>query len=322
MNMKKYSIFALIALVASLSSCKNKVEEPDTADFNWYLLADYEANIMDLTKATADPEIVELSNEIVFVAKGTDASSYVVWTGESGHDFAMRNLPDSLIKDTVNNVSKKASGIALSSKDAMGRYYKTYNFSSISPASGFQMFGTARNYDYDLQDYSEIKSGSRKIVVVDTQTDFWAAVDANESQKAKYDLSFKFGKTYVQKESVGINGSFKYIEEDVEKGIKPGVEVTCPKGKNASNVAVLFSPNNCIPFVESGTIEYLGSQRYRWTVDLTSPQKLLLASQSSVEDGYTSYLSEEDIPSPNDKSKIIHSEWTKEYVISAKEYTE
>ena len=321
--MKKYSIFALtIAVVASLSSCKNKVEEPDTADFNWYLLSDYEKNIMDLTKANADPETIELSNEIVFVAKGTEASSYVIWTGEDGHDFAMRNLPDSLIKDTVNNVSKKASGIALSSKDAMGRYYKTYNFSNISPASGFQMFGTARNYDYEKQDYSEIKSSSRKIIVVDTQTDFWAAVDADESQKAKYDLSFKFGKTYVQKESVGENGSYEYVYESVENGTKPGVVVTCPKGKNATKVVVLFSPNNCIPFVEDGEIEYLGSKRYRWTVNLTSPKKLLLASQSSVEDGYTSYLSEEDIPSPNDKSKIIHPEWTKEYEISAKEYAE
>ena len=126
--MKKYSIFALIALVASLSSCKNKVEEPDTADFNWYIASDYNANMLDLSKAKANPDTIELSDELIFVAKGTDASSYVVWTGDPGHDFTMRQLPDSLIKDTVNNVSQRAIGLALSTKDAMGRYYKSYKF--------------------------------------------------------------------------------------------------------------------------------------------------------------------------------------------------
>ena len=62
MNMKKYSIFALIALVASLSSCKNKVEEPDTAEFNWYLVEDYNANMLDLSKANANPSTIELSD--------------------------------------------------------------------------------------------------------------------------------------------------------------------------------------------------------------------------------------------------------------------
>ena len=322
MNMKKYSIFALIALVASLSSCKNKVEEPDTAEFNWYLVEDYNANMLDLSKANANPSTIELSDELVFVAKGTDASAYVVWTGEVGHEYSMRSLPDSLIKDTVNNVSKKAAGVALASKDGMGRFYKNYNFSTISPAgSPFQMYGTARNYDYEKQDYSEVKAGPYSIEVIDTQTDLWNAADPyNSGGYQKYSLSFKIG-SLISSTSTGAKGSYELIYEDTEKGIKPGVCVTYPAGKDPAKASVIFKVNNCIPFVSDGTITYsVKFGTYTWNVDLSSPKTLVLASQSAVEEGYTSYLTNADEAYPNDKSKIVKSEYTKEYVFSAKEY--
>ena len=321
--MKKFGIFALtVAVIAGLSACKGKVEEPDTAEFNWYLLSDYNANMLDLSKANANPSTIELSDELVFVAKGTDASAYVVWTGEVGHEYSMRELPDSLIKDTVNNVSKKAMGLALSSKDGLGRYYKNYTFSSISPVGNpFQMYGTARNYDYEKQDYSEIKAGPYSIEVIDTQTDLWNADDPyNSGGFQKYSLSFKIG-SLISNTSTGAKGSYELIYEDVEKGIKPGACVTYPAGKDPAKASVIFKVNNCIPFVSDGTITYsVKFGTYTWNVDLSSPKTLVLASQSAVEEGYTSYLTNADEAYPKDKSKIVKSEYTKEYVFSAKEY--
>ncbi len=324
-NMKKYSIFALIALVASLSSCKNKVEEPDTADFNWYIASDYNANMLDLSKAKANPDTIELSDELIFVAKGTDATSYVVWTGDPGHDFTMRQLPDSLIKDTVNNVSQRSIGLALSSKDAMGRYYKSYKFSRISRVGvPYQMYATARNYDYDKQDYSEVKVGPYPIVAVDSKTDLWNEADPYSlTDNRSYSMSFIFNNNsiLVYNKSKGAEGSYELIYEDKEKGIAPGVTVTYPVEADVTTAVVNFKVGNCIPFVEVGTLTYNAKQKsYKWIVDLSTPQTMTLASQSAVEEGYTDYLSDSKIVYPNDKTKIVESKYTKEYVFSAKEY--
>ena len=327
--MKKYSIFALIALVVSLSSCKSKVEDPDTAEFNWYFISDYEANMMDLNqipKERVNPELIELSDELVFVAKGTTATAYVVWTGDPGHDYTMRNLPDSLLKDTLNHVSDRATGIALSSKDAMGRYYKTYKFKKISPVDKpYQMYCTARNYDYEAQDYSEKKVGPFPVSAVDSQTDLWNSDDPYSLNGTQtYSLSFSFGPSplaLVNNRSTGASGSYELIYEDTEKGVKPGVTVTYPAGKDVKTASVNFKAGNCIPFVEDGTLTYsVKFKSYTWKVDLSSPKSLILASQSAVNEDYMEYMTNSSVAYPNDKSNIVKNEYTKEYVFTAKEY--
>ena len=125
----------------------------------------------------------------------------------------------------------------------------------------------------------------------------------------------------ITNNSTGAKGSYELIYEDTEKGIKPGACVTYPAGKDPSKASVIFKVNNCVPFADEGTITYsIKFGTYTWTVDLSSPKTLMLASQSAVEEGFTSYLINADEAYTNDKSKIVKSEYTKEYEFSAKEY--
>ncbi len=332
--MKKYSFIVILALIAGFTSCK-KVEEPESADFAWYLKADYEANQLDLSKAKANPATIELSDVLYFVAKSSDANSYVVWTGDFGHDFIERDLSDELAKDTNNNVSKRATGLALSTKDGMGRSYKTYNYTTISPVGKpFQIYCTARNYDYELDDYAEVKAGPYSITVVDTQTDLWDNDDPyNSAGATNYDITFKLGSKKINKNTTGSAGRYELVYEDVNKGILPGVKVVYPKGASLTSSQMIFKAKNCVPFVEDGTLTYsVKYGTYTWETDLSSDKKLILASQSAVAEGYTDYLlltvgdagvdSKGNVTCSNDKSKIVVPEYTKEYVITTEEYAE
>jgi len=310
--MKKYTFLVLAATIAGFTSCKDKVESPDSADFSWYFKADYDANMQDLSKAPANPDTVELSDQLVFVANSTDADTYVVWPGEPSTDYTLRELPDSLVDSASNNVSMRASGIALSTVDAMKRYTKTYNYTAISPVGEpFQMYGTSRNYDYELGDYAETKAGPYSIVVVDTQTDLWDPDDPyNANGALKYDLTFKVGGKRINKTTTGAKGSYTLVYEGESKGgiDGPGVLITYPVGADASNVELKMKINNCIPVqVSNGTVSEKNSFGiYTWTFDLSGGQTatLTLASQSA---------------SPDAKSG---DPLTKDYVFVAQEYSE
>lgn len=312
--MKKYAFIVTAIALAGFTSCGNKVEEPESADFSWYLYSDYSANLLDLSKANENPDTIELSDQICFVAKSADANSYVVWTGEPGHSFDERELSGELLKDTNNNVSQKAMGVALSTTDGKGRKIKTYTFSSISEVGNpFQMYCTARNYNYESGEFSEIKKGPYSIVVVDSQVDLWNPDDLyNANGATKYDITVKFLKTgttnkysTVNKNSSGAKGSYELVFEDAEKGIKPGVKVTYPAGTECSDCQVIIKVNNCIPVSEVGTITYNADfGTYTWKVDLTTPQIITLKSQSAAEDAKS-----------GDK-------YTKDYEFTAVPYTE
>ncbi|MCQ2959152.1 MAG: hypothetical protein MJ198_03070 [Bacteroidales bacterium] len=331
--MKKYCI-AIAAVMFGLSSCKH-VQEPESADFAWYLKADYEKNILDLSKANANPSTIELSDVLYFVAKSNDANSYVVWTGEPGHNYLERDLTKEQIKDTVNNAGLRATGLALSSKSGLGNYYKTYNYSTISEVGNpFQVYCTARNYDYETGEYAEVKAGPFSITVIDTQTDLWDDSDPyNSAGATNYDITFKFGSKKVNKSTSGKNGSYEIIYES--EGTKPGIKVTYPKGAPTTGANVIFKAKNCIPFSENGTMTYnVKFGTYTWEVDLSSPQILVLASQSAVAAGYADYMNlsvgDEGVDSKgyvicssaNDLSKIAKPEYSREYEFTAVEYAE
>lgn len=309
--MKKISFLIATTALFGFASC-NKVEEPDSADFSWYYYSDYTSNLLDLTKAEANPDTIELSDQICFVANSNDADSYVIWTGEPGHEYDGRDLVDSLIKDTVNNVALKAAGVALSSTDGKNRKYKTYTFSNISPVGQpFQMYGTARNYDYTKGEYAEVKVGPYAIVVVDSQVDLWNSEDPrNSNGETKYSMNIKVSKgtgkyTTITKTSEGAKGSYEIVYEDAANGVKPGIKITYPTGNDASDCVITFKANNCVPVTEDGTIEYLAKfGTYKWTVDLSSPKIITLKSQSAAEDAKSG------------------DPMTKDYEFSAVEYTE
>lgn len=290
--MKKYSIVLATLVVAGFTSCKDKVEEPESAKFSWYFNKEYTANLLDLSKAEQNPDTIELSDVLCFVANA-EADSYVVWPGESASDYTKRNLPDSLLNDTLNNVSKKAAGIALSTVDAMGRNVKTYSFSSISPVgSPFQMYATSRNYDYELGEYAEAVSGPFPIVVVDTQVDLWDpnSSDPKNSTSASYSIIVQVEKTAspgsyfrITKASTGADGSYDLVFDDQANG--PGVHIVFPVGSNPANCIVTLKVNNCIPKSTVGNISPVGVS-YKWYVDLSpaAGQTLTLCSQSAVAD--------------------------------------
>lgn len=307
--MKKYSLILATLVVAGFTSCK-EVEAPDSADFSWYFNNEYVANQLDLSKAKANPDTIELSDVLCFVANA-DADSYVVWTGEPTSDYTKRDLPDSLLNDTLNNVSKKAAGIALSTVDAMGRNVKTYTFSTISPAgSPFQMYATARNYDYELGDYAETKSGPFPIVVIDTQVDLWDpnSPDPKNSTSTSYSIIIQVEKaaapgTYfrITKASTGASGSYDLVFDDQEKG--PGVHIVYPKGSNPAKCIITLKVNNCIPKSTDGSITVVGLS-YKWTVDLSTDKTLTLCSQSAAADAGSG------------------DPLTKDYLFRAEEYSE
>lgn len=310
--MKKYSFIVVAALLAGFTSCNNKVEEPESADFAWYISDDFFANAMDLSKITnVCPDTIEMSDQICFVANSSDASSYVVWTGDSSHNFLERDLNSELASAEKNNVKYRASGLALTSKDAMGRYYKAYNYSQISPAgTPFEIYVTARNYDWEKEDFAEIKAGPKKIVVVDTQVDLWNPVDPyNKETSGKYDITIKVPRSsdpssknynkyrFVTNTSTGAEGSYEIVAE------KPGIVVTYPKGGDITRAVVIIHANNCRMFSSAGSMIVNEYGNYEWTVDLSQEQKITLASQSS------SATSEE-----------TKDAYTKDYFFSAVEY--
>lgn len=322
-------IFVALLLVIGVTSCK-KVKEPESADFSWYFIDDYNSYFLDLSKADSkkNPATIELSDKICFVANDNTANSYVVWTGEAGHNYEERELSDELLKDTVNNVALKASGIALSTKDGKGRYTKTYTFTNISSAdSPYQMYCTARNYDYESGEYKEIKAGPYPISVIDTQTDLWDVNDPyNDNAGLSYILSFKMGKKKIR----GTDGSY---EIDFEKN---GIIINYADNLDATNTEIRFKANNCIPFVDpnNGTITYnVKTTSYTWSgVDLSSPVTIKLASQSAVSgDYFSSYAdkwttedgvdSKGNITYPNDESQILKPEYTKDYEFVAVPFT-
>jgi len=310
--MKKYAFIVTAIALAGFTSCGNKVEEPESADFSWYLYSDYSANLLDLSKANENPDTIELSDQICFVAKSADANSYVVWTGEPGHSFDERELSGELLKDTNNNVSQKAMGVALSTTDGKGRKIKTYTFSSISEVGNpFQMYCTARNYNYDSGEFSEKKKGPYSIVVVDSQVDLWNPADPYGSN-TRYQIVFKVKSPLsptsfyrINNATSGAAGSYELIFEDTEKGIKPGVKIIYPSDGDCSNCELLLTINNCIPICTEGTITYSEKYgNYTWKVDLSSPKTLTLKSQSAAEDAKS-----------GDK-------YTKDYEFTAVPYTE
>ena len=328
--MKKYSIAVIAAFVfAGITSC-DPVQEPESADFSWYYYSDYSANMIDLSKANKNPKTIELSDQICFVANDASANSYVVWTGEPGHVYEERDLSDDLKKDTVNNVAKKATGVALSTRDGKGRFLKTYNFSMISPSSApFKMYCTARNYDYESGEYKEIKAGPYEINVVDTQTDLWDMNDPyNEGGGRNYAIQFKIGKARIS----STNKTGGDYEVDYET---PGMIVNYNKGLDVTKCEVTLKINNCIPFSDQGTFTYnVRNKQYAWTVDLSSPVTLTLASQSAIKEGYlNSYadkvIGDEGVDSkgyivyPNDKTQLVEgTEYVKDYVFKAIEKAE
>lgn len=276
--MKKYNILIALAGLAAFTSCK-KVEEPDSADFNWYLRSDFEKNLLDLSKANANPTVIELNDEICFVAKGSDADFYVVWPGQPGNDYTKRDLTPEQISEEKNNVALKSTGIALSSVKN-GYHYKNFKYSNISPEGGFQIYGTARNYDYSSEEYEEVSAGPYTIKVIDTQVDLWDKDDPmNANGAAKYDITIKFGSKKVNKSTSGTKG-FYTIDY-----AKPGIEITPPQGvTDFTNVLIIIHANNCK--LNNNGVGSLIQNKYgnwEWTVDLTSIQMITLASQSAAE---------------------------------------
>lgn len=278
--MKKYSILIALAALA-FSSCK-EVEEPDSADFNWYYRTDFEANLLDLSKiadSLVNPANIELSDQIVFVAKGSGADSYVVWPGQPGNDYTQRDLTSEQLSEEKNNVSLKSTGIALSSVKN-GYHYKIFSYSAISPEGGYQIFGTARNYDYESEDYAEVKAGPYTINVLDKQVDLWDKDDPmNSAGASKYDITIKLGGKTIKKSTSGDKGFYTIDYE------RPGIVITAPKGKtDYSSVLVIIHANNCkLNNNGVGDLKLNQFGNWEWTVDLTSEQKITLASQSAAE---------------------------------------
>ena len=334
--MKKYCIivFAVCSL-AGITSCKH-VKEPESADFSWYYYSDYSENMIDLSKVDKDkknPSKIELSDQICFIANGADANSYVVWPGEPGHMYEERDLSDELKKDTVNNVAKKATGIALSTRDGKGRYMKSYKYSVISPSGNpFHLYCTARNYDYESGEYKEIKAGPYSLEVVDTKTDLWNVDDPYNLSKKSTDYAIGFMVDGKVLKKYGEENS-KYGTYEISDDIV-GIIAHYKKGLDASKCEIILKINKCIPFSDNGTFKYnVKNQQYSWTVDLTSPVVLTLGSQSSVAEGYlSSYankaVGDEGVDSkgyteyPNDKTKIVKPEYTKDYTFKAVENAE
>ncbi len=287
--MKKSSFLVLALALASFTSCKH-VEEPENADFSWYLYSDYSANLLDLSKANENPDTIELSDQICFVAKSADANTYVVWAGDPGHTFEGRNLADSLLKDTVNNSSYKSVGTALSATDGKGRKYKTYKYSAISGVGEpFQIYCTARNYDYSKGEYAEKVYGPKSIVVVDSKVDLWNDADPyNASGTSTYSISVIFTKgskpAYINEKSTGASGSYELVYE--KEGVMPGVKITLPKGLTKDAISqIRIKAGNCIAFTEDGILP-ASNKQYTWTPDFSASDKAVvyLKSQSAAED--------------------------------------
>ena len=287
-TMKKVSVILLVCL-AAFSSCKNKVKEPDSADFSWYTSDQYLANMIDLSKAKANPDTIRLTDAIYFVANSTDADSYVVWPGEAGFNIDGRDLPDSLKGDTVNNVSAKSHGVVLSTLEA-GRYVAKYSFSKISEKDKpYVMYGTARNYNYKTGEYKESTSKGYPLVVIDDQVDLWGS-DPYATNATDYRIIVKAWAKGLSKPKM-IKGSFEVTYEDVDAGIQPGVTM---KFKTADGITDLdscqfvFKANNCIPVITDGSIKLNTSgavHLYYWSVNLSNgPVTLTLKSQSAADD--------------------------------------
>ena len=286
--MKKVSVILLVCL-AAFSSCKNKVKEPDSADFSWYTSDQYLANMIDLSKAKANPDTIRLTDAIYFVANSTDADSYVAWSGEAGFNIDGRDLPDSLKGDTVNNVSAKSHGVVLSTLEA-GRYVAKYSFSKISEKDKpYVMYGTARNYNYKTGEYKESTSKGYPLVVIDDQVDLWGS-DPYATNATDYRIIVKAWAKDLAKPKM-VKGTFEVTYEDVDAGIQPGVTM---KFKTADGISDLdscqfvFKANNCIPVVTEGSIKLSTSgavHLYYWTVNLSKgPVTLTLKSQSAADD--------------------------------------
>lgn len=286
--MKKVSVILLVCL-AAFSSCKPKVQEPDSAEFSWYTSDQYLANMIDLSKAKANPDTIRLTDAIYFVANSTEADSYVVWPGEAGFNIEGRDLPDSLKGDTVNNVSAKSRGIVLSTLEA-GRYVAKYSFSKISEKDKpYVMYGTARNYNYKTGEFKEIQSKGYPLVVIDDQVDLWGS-DPYATNATDYRIIVKAWAKGLSKPKM-VKGSFEVTYEDVDAGIQPGVTM---KFKTADGITDLdscqfvFKANNCIPVITDGSIKLSTSgavHLYYWSVNLSNgPVTLTLKSQSAAED--------------------------------------
>ena len=286
--MKKVSVILLVCL-AAFSSCKNKVQEPDSAEFSWYTSDQYLANMIDLSKAKANPDTIRLTDAIYFVANSTEADSYVVWPGEAGFDIEGRDLPDSLKGDTVNNVSAKSRGVVLSTLEA-GRYVAKYSFSKISEkGKPYMMYGTARNYNYKTGEFKETKSKGYPLVVIDDQVDLWGS-DPYATNATDYRIIVKAWAKGLAKPKM-IKGTFEVTYEDVDAGIQPGVTM---KFKTADGITDLdscqfvFKANNCIPVITDGSIKLNTSgavHLYYWNINLSKgPATLTLKSQSAADD--------------------------------------
>ena len=286
--MKKVSVILLVCL-AAFSSCKNKVKEPDSADFSWYTSDQYLANMIDLSKAKANPDTIRLTDAIYFVANSTDADSYVVWPGEAGFNIDGRDLPDSLKGDTVNNVSAKSHGVVLSTLEA-GRYVAKYSFSKISEKDKpYVMYGTARNYNYKTGEYKESTSKGYPLVVIDDQVDLWGS-DPYATNATDYRIIVKAWAKGLAKPKM-VKGTFEVTYEDVDAGIQPGVTMKFNTADGISDLdscQFVFKANNCIPVVTEGSIKLSTSgaiHLYYWTVNLSKgPVTLTLKSQSAADD--------------------------------------
>ena len=295
--MKKVSVILLVCL-AAFSSCKPKVQEPDSAEFSWYTSDQYLANMIDLSKAKANPDTIRLTDAIYFVANSTEADSYVVWPGEAGFNLDGRDLPDSLKGDTVNNVSAKSRGVVLSTLEA-GRYVAKYSFSKISEKDKpYIMYGTARNYNYKTGEFKEAKSKGYPLVVIDDQVDLWGS-DPYATNATDYRIIVK---AWAKGKKKMVKGTFEVTYEDVDAGIQPGVTMKFKTEEGITDLdscQFIFKANNCIPVIDgvseipekktAGCPIYLSTSGavhlYYWSVNLSSgPATLTLKSQSAADD--------------------------------------
>jgi len=169
--MKKNNLlYVILAGLMVFTSCKDKVEDP-TPGFEYYLTSDlaYKAE-------NPNPEVVYVGQEVSFVSTANDADVYTVWTGDLGHNYELRDIPEGTPNDD-NYVKLKNKGVGLEYKDGVAQSKYGYKYVAVGE---YKIAFVSRNILDGGLEYAETVE-YKTITVADTVADLFPApgIDAS-----------------------------------------------------------------------------------------------------------------------------------------------
>jgi len=154
--MKKVLLVIMtISTLFIFNQCKKKVADP---------VAEYVYYVVRAGDTVEFPDSIWSSEPLTWeVTEDGEGSSFTIFPGDGGRDYALKNVPDSLLNDSANHVDLKNIGYGLTKSNDKFSYTYAYPLSGV-----YKMVLVANSYGNRGEDFKSVVNDKYSIRIVDT----------------------------------------------------------------------------------------------------------------------------------------------------------